>query len=116
GGGLALMLGYLRLRRLKRFECLMSLVAATSIVTVAVIFYGIITIAAGKRGLIFRVGPGDVNLRIQAGSLGTSLGFILSWAGTLPAGLNSRLRRRPRATPPAAEFPPELPADHRTSA
>jgi len=116
-GGLALILGYLLLRRLKRLEYLMSLVAAVSIITVAVIFYGIMTIAAGKRVLFFRVGPEDVNLRFQVGSFGTLLGFILAWVGAFPAGLKSRLRRRPHAaTPATAEFPPELPADHRTSA
>jgi hypothetical protein len=91
GGGLALVAGYFLLRRTKRLEYLMSLVAAVSIISMAVIFYGIMTIAGGKRILFFRVGPDDVNLRFHVGSFGTLLGLVLAWIGAFPR--NFRFRR-----------------------
>lgn len=94
GGGVALIGGYFLLKRLRRTDYLMSLVAAVSIICAAVIFYGILTISSGKRILLFRVGPEDVNLRFHVGSFGTLFGFILAWVGALPTGFRRRLLRR----------------------
>ncbi len=100
GGGLALIAGYFLLKKLSRADYLMSMVAAVSIVCAAVIFYGIMTISSGKRILVFRVGPEDVNLRFHVGSFGTLFGFVLAWIGALPSGVRRRwLRRDNRETP-----------------
>jgi formate hydrogenlyase subunit 3/multisubunit Na+/H+ antiporter MnhD subunit len=108
GGGIALIAGYFLLKKLKRADYLMSVVAAVSIVCAAVIFYGIMTISSGKRILLFRVGPDDVNLRFHVGSFGTLLGFVLAWIGALPTGVSRRWLRRDHREAPLPHDLPKL--------
>ncbi len=111
GGGVALVIGFFALRWFKRCEYAMSVVAAVSIVCLAVIFYGIFTIAGGKRVLFFRVGPDDVNLKFHIGSFGTILGLVLAWVGALPKALPWRHRKSavepilPRPAQPSSGSP-----------
>lgn len=117
GCGIALIAGHFLLRRLNRLDYMMSLVAAVSIISAAVIFYGIMTISSGKRILIFRVGPEDVNLRFHVGSFGTLLGYILAWVGALPPGLRQRLRRKKRPGRALPDQPARIePQEEHTSA
>ncbi len=93
GSGLAILSAFLLLRRLKRIELLPTVISVISFVSSAVIIYGVLTVAGGKRILLFRVGPDDVNLRLQIGAYGTLVGYLLAWVGIAPM-----IRRRRPAT------------------
>ncbi|MGB5105615.1 MAG: hypothetical protein WBP29_07140 [Candidatus Zixiibacteriota bacterium] len=111
--GLLICVAYSILRQFKRPELMAKVVAVASFISSVVIVYGVLTVAGGKRILLVRVGPDDVNLRLQIGAYGTLLGFTLAWIGVSPA-----LRRRkpkpalpaPSMTEPKSLEPAEL--DH----
>ncbi len=104
--GLLLVGAFYYLRRIKRFNFMPTVVSVISFVSTAVIVYGILTVAGGKRILLFRVGPDDVNLRLQIGAYGTLIGYVLAWAGIAPM---IRIRRRkPAQTTPAESSPSEI--------
>lgn len=96
--GLGIVGSFFYLRRIKRFHLMPTIVSAISIVSTAVIVYGILMVAGGKRILLVRIGPDDVNLRLQIGAYGTLIGYVLAWAGIAPM-VNIR-RRKPVATTP----------------
>lgn len=108
---------YFALRKWNKLNWLPKVVAAASIVTVAVIVYGVLMIAGGKRILLIRFGPDDVNLRLQIGAYGTLLGHLLAWMGV---SKNYRFRRRiqtpttigPEASISRTEVEEEVEVDH----
>lgn len=95
--GIEMFAAYFLLRRLKRINLLPTIVSASSVVSAAVIIYGVLTMASGKRILLIRVGPDDVNLRLQIGAYGTLLGYSMAWAGIAP--MIRRRQRPPRIVP-----------------
>lgn len=117
GAGLMIFGAYFALHKWNKLKLLPKVVAAASIVTVAVIVYGVLTIAGGKRILLFHVGPDDVNLRLQIGAYGTLLGHLLAWMGI---SKNYRFRRRietpttaaPEASISRVEVEEEAGVDH----
>ncbi len=92
GAGIAVFGTFFLFRHLKRLDLMPTIVSVSSVVSAAVIIYGVLSIAGGKRVLLFRVGPDDVNLRLQIGAYGTLIGYLLTWAGIAPM---IRRRRRP---------------------
>ena len=100
--GILICAAFAFLRRLKKSELMAKVVAFASIISTAVIVYGVLTVAGGKRILLVRVGPDDVNLRLHIGAYGTLLGFALAWIGVSPA-----LRRRKKTVAPARVAAPE---------
>lgn len=93
GAGIVVFGAFFLLRHLKRLDLLPTIVSASSVVSAAVIIYGVLSIAGGKRVLLFRVGPDDVNLRLQIGAYGTLVGYLLTWVGIAPM-----IRRRRPST------------------
>jgi len=78
------------LRWLKRLGLLRVVASGALIVTIAVIVYGYISIAGGKRFLLVKVGPDDVDLRLQIGGYGMILGYLLAIAGSWLAKVKAR--------------------------
>ena len=105
--GVALVGAYCYLRRIERFNVMPTVVSVISFVSTAVIVYGILTIAGGKRILLVRVGPDDVNLRLQIGAYGTLLGFVLAWVGIAP--LIRVRRRKPDSPTSQVDVRPDIP-------
>ncbi len=115
GAGIAMFGSYFLLRHFKRLDLLPTIVSVSSVVSAAVIIYGVLSIAGGKRILLFRVGPDDVNLRLQIGAYGTLLGYLLTWAGIAQL-IGKRRRRSKTGQPPghaSVDKPrPESELDH----
>ena len=78
---------FIILNRINRLDLLWRVVTAALIVSLAVIIYGCLEISGGKRVLLFKVGPGDVDMRLHVGGYGTILGYLL-------VGLGGWLARR----------------------
>lgn len=113
GTGILIVAAHAFLRLLKRPELMAKFVAFASIISAAVIIYGVLTIAGGKRILLVRVGPDDVNLRLQVGAYGTLLGYALAWIGVSPAlRRNRRQAKSTNITDPAIQKPESVELDH----
>ena len=77
----AIFVAYVILNLFKRLDLLWRVVTAAVVVSLAVIIYGCLEISDGKRVLLFKVGPEDVDLRLQSGGYGTILGYLVAGFG-----------------------------------
>lgn len=82
-----ILIAYFALKLLKRLNLLRFIVIGCVIIATIVVVYGCLTVAGGKRILLIRLGPDDVNLRLHVGSYGTILGFIMALGGVIPIPL-----------------------------
>jgi hypothetical protein len=81
---------YFVLRLIRRLNRLWVIVSAALLVAVAVIVYGCIMMAGGKRILLVKVGPEDVNLQMHLGGYGTIVGYLLALAGGWSAKITGK--------------------------
>ena len=79
----AILAGFFILSYYRSLKLLRTLVSFCILCAFAVVFYACITMAGGKRILLVKIGPDDVNLRLHVGSYGTIFGFLLSFVGSL---------------------------------
>jgi hypothetical protein len=77
-----ILIGFVVVSVLKRMSLARYVVPACTAIAAVAVAYACLTMPSGKRILLVKIGPDDVNLRLFFGAYSTILGFVLAVIGS----------------------------------